>query len=293
MIGMKRIAILWVLAALLAIAGCGKEGALGAKGSDPEAPKLVGKWKGELKMPKSEKEDPMAEMGAAFAKMLLGSLTLEFTSEDRFKLSMMGVPVEGKVERKGNALTLTPESAMGMPVAEAKKQNPQLKSDPMEAEISADGSEISLKDKDHKEGEPTMVFTRAKDIVKKVEKATVTEEEKPLVGSYGAELYGTRPEKLSEKEQGELKMAESMLESASLQLFEDNTFHLNFVFEMEGTWKVENGIARLHMVKMLGMPDDGKGTSKSDDMNLRVEADGRLVNDQDGPGGAKMAFVKK
>ncbi len=301
MVGMNRISVLVALAALLVV-GCGQKGsgALGAKGdgasSSPETskgPTLVGKWKGELKMPETSKDDPAAKLGEAFASMMLGSLSLEFKTEDTFSLSLMGIPVEGKVKRDGNKLTLTPETAMGMTVEEAKKQNPMAKTDPMEAEISADGKEITLKDKDSKPSEGVMVFKRREDSAKKSGPSTVSDAEKALVGSYGAELHGAKPEGLSEKDAGELKMAEAMLKGASLELFADNTFHLNFMFEMEGKWHVKDGVCNLKMEKMLGMPEGGKSTSKSDDMNLRVESGGKLVNDQAGPGGAKMAFVKK
>ena len=60
-----------------------------------------------MEMPKGTEDNPMAKMGEAFGQMLLGDLTLEFQPGDKFKLTMMGIPMEGTVERKGLDLTLT------------------------------------------------------------------------------------------------------------------------------------------------------------------------------------------
>lgn len=291
---MKGFAILAVLGMLLAMAGCNKSGGLGAAVEKTNAPNIVGKWKGEIEMPKASKDDPMAEFGSAFAKMFLGNLTLEFTENDRFKMTMMGIPVEGKVERKGLELTLTAETAAGMPMDEARKNNPATpKNDKMSATIAEDGSKIAIKGTDDKTGEPGMVFTRWKDEPKKDVKSTVSAEEEKVLGTYKPDVQASKPANMDAKAAEEWKMGEMLLASATLDLRADNTFTLNLMLEMEGSWKIQGGRVVLHMEKLAGLPDDGKSTSKSDDLNLLIKSDGSLEADKAGPEGQKLIFRKE
>jgi hypothetical protein len=285
-----------LLSALVLLNGCTSQ-STASKEAAPAAggPDIVGKWKGELKIPEASKDDPGAKLAEAMSSMMLGSLTLEFMPGDKFKLSMMGIPVEGTVKRNGLEMTLHPERAMGVDAEEMKKQNANFSGEDIQATISADGTKITLKGKDDKPEEGEMVFVRAKEEPKKASEATVKDAEKSWVGSYAAQMEGSRPAKMTEKEEEEWKMAEAVLQSASLELFSDNTFALMMMLEMEGTWSVEGQKLRLKMTKMAGMPDGGKTTSNGkDDMILQMSADGKkLTLNEPGPGGAKLAFVKK
>jgi hypothetical protein len=271
---MKRIALL--LVAILALT-------LGCKGSGPD---IAGKWKGEVKMPATKADDPAAKMAEAFTQMFTGNLSLEFTSGDHFKLTMMGMPLEGKVARKGLNLTLTPETAMGMPIEEVKKTNPNFKEgDKLEATIAEDGSSITVKSKQ-------LVFTRFKEEPKKEVASTVSSDEGSLVGHYGAQREGQKPANMTPKDEKDWKMAEAMLKSSSLELNKDNTFKMNLVFNLEGQWHVQSGKLTLHMTGMAGIKGDDKGSK--DDMNFSVESGGRLVGEKsDGPGRSKLVFVKQ
>lgn len=290
---------LFVVALAVAVVGCGskdsdlvvaggKDGAAAATGTAS----LAGKWKGEIKMPETKSEDPMAKMGEAMAQMLLGNLTLEFMEGDKFKLTMMGMPIEGSVKRTGNDLLMTPESAMGMPIEEARKANPQLKDEPLKGTVSADNSEIILTGDKDKPTDGQMVFKRAKDEPEEPVKSTVSAAEKSFVGKYEAKMEGSAPAGQTDEEKNEWKMAEMMVKSASLDLRADNTFRMTMMFDLEGTWKAGEGGLVLKMTKALGM-DGGKPSPDNEDLKLRSESGGRLVSDQPGPGGAKLAFVKK
>lgn len=290
---------IFVMVLAVALVGCAsKEGNL-ASGSDSKGgsaaaagPDILGKWKGDIKMPETNKDDPMAKMGEAMAQMFLGNLTLEFMAGDKFKLTMMGMPIEGNVKRAGNELTMTPETALGMPIEEARKTNPNLKDEPLKGTISAAGDEIVLKGDDDKATDGQMVFKRAKDEPAKEVKSTVSEAEKAFVGDYGAEMVGTAPANQTDDQKNEWKMAEMMVKSASLNLLADNTFKMTMVFDLEGTWKADGGNLTLKMTKALGM-DGGKPSADNEDLKLRSESGGKLISDQPGPGGAKLVFVKK
>lgn len=280
--------------------GSGSGAASGSGGGDASSTSdIVGKWKGDLKMPETSKDDPMAKMGEAMAQMFLGNLTLEFLEGGKFKLTMMGMPVEGSVSRKGNEIELKPEMVLGMTVEEARKMNAENKGaeimkndEPMLGTISADGTEIKLKGKSDKSG-GEMVFKRAKDEPEKPVKTTVSSAEQGFVGHWGAEMEGTAPASMSDKEKQEWKMAEMMVKTAALELRADNTFKMTLMFDFEGTWKMDSGNLVLKMTKAMGM-DGGTPSADNEDLKLRSEDGGkRLVSDQPGPGGAKLIFVKK
>lgn len=278
---------------MLVALGCsGKDAGLSASNSPDAGPDITGKWKGKLEMPKTDEDNPFAKMGEAMAGMFTGGMTLEFPTGDSFKLTMMGMPIEGKVERKGLDLTLTAERAMGMTVEELKKSSEDFSKDKFSAKISEDGSKITLIEEGQKPEEGTMVFERAKDEPAKEVVSTVNADEKAHVGSYSAKMEGKKPDGMSEEKEQEFKMAEAMVSSASLELRADNTFTINLMFEMGGTWKVEKDEVVLHMTKMMGLSDEGSSSS-NDDMKLTIGSGGRLTTDKDGPSGMTLVFTKK
>lgn len=290
---MHRPTLIFAILLALFAWGCSSKDGGGLSASKSAGPDIMGKWKGKIEMPKSEDEDnPFGKMAEAMAGMFTGNMALEFLPEDRFRLSFMGIPIEGKVERKGLDLTLHTDRAMGMTVEEAKKTNPDFKQETMLAKISADGSKITISDLGDDKSKGTMVFERAKEEPKKQVASTVSDAEKDLVGDYTAKMEGS-PGQMDEKEQSEFKMAEAMMQTSTLELRADNTFKMMMMLEMEGTWKVEDGKISLHMTKIMGMPDDGKSTSKNDDMVLKVEPGGRLTTSEGGPKGMTLVFQKK
>lgn len=295
---MSKVA-LFLFAALVMVAGCSDKPSTAVGGGGAKnLPNISGKWKGKIEMPESSKDDPMAKMGEAFASLFLGTISLEFADPDKFTLSMMGMPIEGKVTRSGNELTLKAETAMGMTMEEAKKMNPKASSAPMDEEmlatISADGKEIRIRGKKDQASKGEMVFVRDDTVEKKVEKETVSSEERALVGEYGAEIHEKPKEELKGEAASEMKMAEAMLTSSRLVLRADNTYSMRMMLEFEGTWKLADGQIVLKMLKAMGMPEGAKASGDNEDLKLRlVEGGKKLVIDQPGPGGSKMAFVKK
>ncbi len=127
--------------------------------------KLVGKYKGEIGMdPKSEKDD----MAAAFAKALLGNLSLELKADKTFSMSIM-VPVEGTWSVSGDRLLLKVSKAMGMSVEDLEKgaasegkpaaDLEQMK-EPLEFSVSSDGKTLTAIPKKGQEGQGDLVFKR-------------------------------------------------------------------------------------------------------------------------------------
>lgn len=149
-----------LLLALIALVGCGSVGG-------PKKEDLVGTWEGKIDMPADQKDNPFAKMAEAMATM-----TLEVKSDDTFSLAIMGMPIAGKYAfaAESRTLTLTPESFMGMSMADVQKEAEKggkgdaLKandpSEPMVLKLSQDGKELLLEDTGP-DGQPAnMTFVR-------------------------------------------------------------------------------------------------------------------------------------
>ncbi len=288
-----RVAFLSALTLCLVLAGCSGSSTAPTAGpgttssSAPAGKSLVGKWKGQIDAPKgTAKDDPSAKMAEAFASMF-GDMELEIKEGDRFGFTVLGITSEGPITHEGDKMTLTPEKIMGKTVEEFKKMNEASgKSNadagkPMSATVSADGETITLFDS--AKPDQSMTFKRSTDKPRAIGASTVTADETPLVGHYGAEMDAT---KVSEKDRA---MTEAMMSTAKLSLDVDNTFSMTMMLTLEGTWKLDGGKVVLTITKALGMPDSG---SKQKPIVLTVEGD-KLVPQADDKEAPPVKFVKQ
>lgn len=157
---MKTIALLLCLLTL-ALVGCG---------SGSSEANVVGKWKGELKMPSLSKDDPMAKMAEGLMGMM--AMNVEFKADHKFTLTMMGMPIEGDWAMSGNTVTLTPTTVMGLTPEEAKKKfkssgslssSQDDPSKPIKLEMQSDGKTMKALDDNGKPGDSSkgeLVFTK-------------------------------------------------------------------------------------------------------------------------------------
>jgi hypothetical protein len=124
---------------------------------------LVGRWKGELVLPKpSGKTDPQQEMAEAMAKAFFSDLWIEFSEDGSFKMNMM-VPIEGRFKQKGNEVHLTPEKMMGMDVDDLAKMGESggkgaVGKEPLVLVMSKDGKTLQAKGNTD---EGKLIFRRA------------------------------------------------------------------------------------------------------------------------------------
>lgn len=247
---MMKCVPLLALAALLVV-GCNKSASTGATSPAEVKKSYVGKWVGNPEMPKVDKQDPSAEMAAGMMKMM-GSIQLEFESETRFKMTMLGMPIEGKVTQEGDTLTLQPETLMGMTPEEARKDSSmKMEEKPIKLKLSADGTKLSSIPE--KKEEPVLVFERGKPEPK--HETTMTESgDLALVGTWGGviEMPPLGPD-ATEAEKRELKSTEQMSKSLKLDLRGDGTFKLDIMIEIEGKWKREGSKITMTPTKMMGM----------------------------------------
>ena len=152
-------AFLLIALLLATLAGCG-----------PSQQSLVGKYKGELKMPESSKDDPMAKMGEAMMGMF--SFDLELKEKDEFTMTMVFIPISGNWSVSGNVVTLTPKTVMGLTPEEFAKQKekenkgttskPDDMKKPIRLEIQSDGSLKALDDIGGEKSPGDLIFVRQK-----------------------------------------------------------------------------------------------------------------------------------
>jgi len=157
---MKAIGLSFVLLVALLAGGC-KAGGESA---------VVGKWKGQIKMDESKKDDPAAKMAEAFASML--TMDVEMKSDHSFKLTVMMMPIEGSWSMSGSKVSLTPKTIAGLSPEEYQKQ--QAKSGgslsktssgdfdkPLNLELQPDGKTMKMvKDGAAPSGGGDFVFTK-------------------------------------------------------------------------------------------------------------------------------------
>ena len=142
MSSMVTLALVVVSAAALLCCGCARHS-------------VVGKWKGEvLQTPKpaASNNDPSAAMAEAFAKQLMGNVSLELKQDNTFTMQLAMFPLEGAWTTSGSTVTLTPTKFMGMDAAKAKGSK-----EPMVLNIESGGDKLVAKAKGN---EPGLAFTR-------------------------------------------------------------------------------------------------------------------------------------
>lgn len=241
----------WIVLALLPlIFGCASSTQEKASDAKP----LKGKWVGKMEAPKDQKDDLGAKMAEGLMGMF-GDMEIEFPSEDRFVMTVMGLPASGSVVRKGDEIVLTPTMAMGMSVEEAKKEadGADLPTETITLVMSADGTKLTSKPT--KEGEQSMVFERAKDEpAKPVEEKVKGGVAKDLLGTWKGEIILPEPDKpLTDDEKKEREMVESMNKGITLDLKADETFEMMMMVKVKGNWKVADGKLTLTPTEMMGM----------------------------------------
>jgi len=287
-------------------------GGIDSSESMSQAPKedpnkdILGPWKGKLELPKSDKDDLGAAMAEAMLSPFADSLELELSEGGKFRLSMMGMPIEGSFTVDGSTITLKAETAMGLTPEEAAKKNAESKSgtkvdvesmkEPMIGTISADKSKITLRNEPKKGEKPDpsageMVFVRDTSGPKVVDKPTVTAEEAKLVGEYRADASRIKESDLKPEDKADIEMIRSMLGSARVTLSADNTFDMRLMVSLSGTWKVAGGKLTLNPTGAMGMSD---GKSSGDPMTFLIEDGGNLLHAEDQSKASPLLyFVRK
>ena len=82
-------------------------------------------------------------------------------------------------------------------------------------------------------------------------------QEAQLVGQWKGDASKiTLPTGNTPQEKMGAQMAQAMLSNMTLDLKKDKTFAMNMMFQMEGTWKIENDTVLLDATKVMGMDVD-------------------------------------
>lgn len=260
--------------------------------SSVSAASLVGRYRTEIEVPDGKADEPGKALTKGLADMF-GSMTeLEVLENNRFRLAVVGMPIEGRVVIEGSSVTLFPETLMGMTEEELKK-HPEAKKqsfskEPMEATVEEDGQVIRLKGVEAQEG--AMVFRRVKEEPKKPVADKVAPSDQMFVGEWSASVRPPNRE-LTEAEQQEMQMARALVATSTLELRKDYTFYFKMMLEFEGTWKITNSTLVLSPTKMMGM--DTSGSKDAKPMEMKVEAGGKNLVMSEEPGKGALVYTKK
>jgi hypothetical protein len=261
------------------------------------APSLVGQWKGKLEVGATPKDDPGAQFAAGLAAAMgeMMNARLEFPTEDRFILSVMTMPFEGKVQRDGNKLTLVPETIMGLSREEAKQLGATKNElSDLRGTISDDGSEIRLESTGKEGG--AMVFRRDREAAASTERPVASKirssAEERLVGDWSVQIEAPRSGKGGLSEQ-EAKVLAAMESSMKLRLSQDLTFSLNMMVEILGKWELDGDRITLYPTKMMGMDIKESEGTKADPLVGVVSSDGRTITASEPGGSGRVVFTKR
>ncbi len=219
-----------------------------AMGCSNAPPSLVGDWKGTISGPGISQFEQKALAFAPFR--------LSIKPDHRFTLSMGGDAFEGKLTQSGKVIKLGIESFKGKEGAE------------MESEMRGSAVQFFLGGKPlsatfEDTGKLTVVSDVGKDIKIEFKRATpavaaastVSAAEQKLVGSYISVplVPTTKPDNSR---------------PTDLQLLEDNTYVMELIVEMRGTWKLEKG--------KLVLADESK--KATDVLTFDIDSRGDLVD---------------
>jgi len=271
--------------------GCAKP-ALNASTSG--AADLRGNWVGTVAPEKgADAKDPSAAMAKAMMGMM--QLKLKIAEGNAFTLTMMGVPIQGHFTASGSHLTFKMEKMLGKTPEELKKasagsSNPSSFNDmekPMEGDVSPDHQTITLRSADGAKG--TMEFKRTAEVPEGSRAETVKPEEKEFVAHWTGKAE-VAPGSIKGADKGQEDIAKAMLQSMELDLRKDNTFSMNMVFELTGTWSVSGNTLTLTPKGIAGM-DQGTPSGTNQPIVLTISADKTSLTSASSDKG-KLTFVK-
>ncbi len=271
----------------------------GAEGNPvPPIADVTGQWYG-----KAKPTNPADKEDARLAALTAGAqLELILDKDGRFKMTMMGTPMEGSYEAESEAVTLKIETVMGQriddPNAPAAFMLQELK-EPIEGTIEGEGKTLFFPGKKDKPGEADMTFTRDKPAQDKVGPRTVAAAEAPLVGEYVFDDSYAPPKKprtgketpreiAREKAQ---EFSRNMSKGMRLTLREDNTFQVELMVLMKGSWKRSKG----ELILTIKEPKEMLAYSGGEkpEMRARIAPDGRLLMLNDKSGQVDFALKRR
>lgn len=237
---------------------------------------VLGKWYAHMDLG-TDKDNPMAGMAEAMGSMMLPEL--EIMDGGKFKMSMMGIPVEGDWKQEGETLTISPKTVMGMEkdafekMQKTKGGNGSMDED-LILKVIDGGKALEAVDK-NKSSAGSLIFKREKPAssiksdTPKEGPSSVAGNESEFVGAYSSKVETTK-EPTTDEEKSEVEMVKAMSSSIKLELRKDNSFVLNLMVEMSGKWKRIDNKIQLKPEIVMGMKSDGKNDNEKP-MDLEIQ----------------------
>jgi len=282
--------------------GCAKAPLSSSSGGSSTAitdgPDLTGTWAAEVSSHhRGKSKDAGDAIGDALANAFVGAMNfkMRISEGNAFRLIIFGMPIDGHYTVSGQHLVFTPEKFMNKTQAQLKAMSSEpsdskvsFGKQPMEAELSEDGSAITLH-KDHDSSDDTdLVFRRSSDN-DEAAKESVKSEEKNFVGRWTGSADMSAMANSSDKdERNKAEMGKGFAQAFELDLKEDNTFNLDMIINVQGTWSYANGTLTLRPNKAFGISSD---SDSSTTMSLSLSPDQKSFKLIDGKNGT-LTFTK-
>ena len=254
-----------------------------------------------MAIPKSADPASTDKNAQAMADMMLkmmSNIKLRIGEGNTYKISMMGMPLEGHYAINGNMIHFVPEKAAGKTADEWRKLDssgrgsttPEMQ--PTDALLSSDAQTITFLNKDDPKAQG-LVFRRVAVIEEKSRLLTVSGDvEKQLVGHFDGTIVIPQSEKDrlakgDEKERQAAEAAQMMMESMDLDLHQDNTFEMNMMVDLAGTWKVSG-----NQIILTTTASADAQSQKPREMAFTISPDGKTISARDPKGESSIVFTK-
>ena len=246
------------------------------------ANQITGKWYGKTRPVKGAETDPAVQKFVEIAAV--SPLNLELTPTGTFTLTMMGAPMTGSYTVASDKVTLQTESVSGQRIDDPK--NPlafmleELK-EPMVGTLRDGGKTLFFAAKTNDPGDADMTFTRNPPAEDKVGPKTVTASEARLVGKYAFDTTYAPPVKppTDPKDTREIarrkaqEFVRRQAKSTRLSLRADNSFVMEMMVTVKGTWTLKGNELVMTMREPKAMVDYAVKAGNKPEMKARLSKD--------------------
>ncbi|MGI8923501.1 MAG: hypothetical protein ACR2HJ_05585 [Fimbriimonadales bacterium] len=246
------------------------------------ANQVTGKWYGKTRPVKGAEPDPALQKFVDIAAV--SPLTLELTPEGTFTLTMMSAPMTGFYTVVSDKVTLKIESVSGQRIDDPKSplafMLEELK-EPMVGTLRDGGKTLFFAAKTKEPGDADMTFTRNPPAEDKVGGKTVSTSEAKLVGKYVFDTTYAPPSKPpadpNDKREIARRKAQEFVrrqaKSSRLSLRADNSFVMEIMVTLKGTWKLRGNELVMTMREPKAMVDYAAKGGNKPEMKARLSKD--------------------
>lgn len=212
--------------------------------------------------------------------------TMEILADKTFRWEYEGIPMTGSYKKSANNYDLTVQTAFGQPIEiiqSASGNGLKMVSQTLKAQTDSSGN-LNLFASGAKDA--AVVFRPGK--IDEIGPASVTAEEKPLVGEF---IGRAKMDGVGVTDEAQQEQVLERLQNMNLVLRADNTFRIDMIVRFSGRWHVDKTKLYLEVPMAFDIMQAGQGAGKF--LIFDISSENRvLVTKRDEPP-VQMVFLRK